>query len=133
MAWRWWLAATIFSPGAAVLGPYRPGEGQGGPRRVVLPGAAAGNRCMRPARLPERVTGEQRFSVTPNSIFNTERIKPGQGKATPNRSLERGIAVLRAFRAGSSMLGNSEIAERTGLSRSTVSRLTQSLIETGML
>lgn len=62
-----------------------------------------------------------------------ERIKPGQGKATPNRSLERGIAVLRAFRAGSSMLGNGEIAERTGLSRSTVSRLTQSLIETGML
>jgi len=69
----------------------------------------------------------------PNSIVNIERIKPGQGKATPNRSLERGIAVLRAFRAGSSMLGNSEIAERTGLSRSTVSRLTQSLIETGML
>lgn len=62
-----------------------------------------------------------------------DRIKPGEGKATPNRSLERGIAVLRAFRAGSSMLGNSEIAERTGLSRSTVSRLTQSLIETGML
>ncbi|QEZ44927.1 IclR family transcriptional regulator [Cupriavidus oxalaticus] len=69
----------------------------------------------------------------PNSFANTERIKPGQGKATPNRSLERGIAVLRVFRAGSSVLGNSEIAERTGLSRSTVSRLTQSLIETGML
>ncbi|WP_427306492.1 IclR family transcriptional regulator [Cupriavidus sp. H39] len=69
----------------------------------------------------------------PNSDINTERIKPGKGKATPNRSLERGIAVLRAFRAGSSMLGNSEIAERTGLSRSTVSRLTQSLVETGML
>ncbi|WP_354674741.1 IclR family transcriptional regulator [Cupriavidus alkaliphilus] len=68
-----------------------------------------------------------------NSTLSIERIKPGQGKATPNRSLERGIAVLRAFRAGSSMLGNSEIAERTGLSRSTVSRLTQSLIETGML
>lgn len=69
----------------------------------------------------------------PISILNTERIKPGQGKATPNRSLERGIAVLRAFRAGSSMLSNSDIADRTGLSRSTVSRLTQSLIETGML
>ncbi|AGW92602.1 MULTISPECIES: IclR family transcriptional regulator [Cupriavidus] len=69
----------------------------------------------------------------PTSIPKTDRIKPGQGKATPNRSLERGIAVLRAFRAGSAMLGNSEIAERTGLSRSTVSRLTQSLIETGML
>ncbi|NOV24000.1 IclR family transcriptional regulator [Cupriavidus necator] len=69
----------------------------------------------------------------PNSIVSNERIKPGQGKATPNRSLERGVAVLRAFRAGSSMLGNSEIAERTGLSRSTVSRLTQSLVGTGML
>ncbi|NSX16279.1 helix-turn-helix domain-containing protein [Cupriavidus taiwanensis] len=68
-----------------------------------------------------------------NSIVNSERIKPGKGKATPNRSLERGVAVLRAFRAGSSVLGNSEIAERTGLSRSTVSRLTQSLVETGML
>lgn len=75
----------------------------------------------------------QQFSVMPTSIPKTDRIKPGQGKATPNRSLERGIAVLRAFRAGSAMLGNSEIAERTGLSRSTVSRLTQSLIETGML
>ncbi|MEM5429679.1 IclR family transcriptional regulator [Cupriavidus oxalaticus] len=69
----------------------------------------------------------------PDTILSSGRVKPGQGKATPNRSLERGIAVLRAFRAGSSMLGNSEIAERTGLSRSTVSRLTQSLIETGML
>lgn len=68
-----------------------------------------------------------------NSIIDSERIKPGKGKATPNRSLERGVAVLRAFRAGSSVLGNSEIAERTGLSRSTVSRLTQSLVETGML
>lgn len=31
------------------------------------------------------------------------------------------------------MLGNGEIADRTGLSRSTVSRLTQSLVDTGML
>lgn len=69
----------------------------------------------------------------PVPLPQTDRPRPGQGKATPNRSLERGIAVLRAFRAGSSMLGNSEIAERTGLSRSTVSRLTQSLVESGML
>lgn len=67
------------------------------------------------------------------TVAADDRIRPGRGKATPNRSLERGIAILRAFRAGSSMLSNSEIAERTGLSRSTVSRLTQSLIETGML
>ncbi|UIF89945.1 IclR family transcriptional regulator [Cupriavidus sp. UYPR2.512] len=50
-----------------------------------------------------------------------------------NRSLERGIEILRAFRPGSEILGNSELAERTGLPRSTVSRLTQSLVETGFL
>lgn len=50
-----------------------------------------------------------------------------------NRSLERGIEILRAFRPGSEVLGNSELAERTGLPRSTVSRLTQSLVETGVL
>lgn len=51
----------------------------------------------------------------------------------PNRSLERGIEILRAFRAGSALLGNGEIAEKTGLSRSTVSRLTQTLVASGML
>ncbi|GJG94962.1 IclR family transcriptional regulator [Cupriavidus pauculus] len=50
-----------------------------------------------------------------------------------NRSLERGIEILRAFRPGSEVLGNGELAERTGLARSTVSRLTQSLVDTGFL
>lgn len=50
-----------------------------------------------------------------------------------NRSLERGIEILRAFRPGSDLLGNGEIAERTGLSRATVSRLTQTLAGTGVL
>ena len=50
-----------------------------------------------------------------------------------NRSLERGIEILRAFRQGSDLLGNGELAERTGLSRATVSRLTQTLVGTGML
>ncbi|KWT89246.1 MULTISPECIES: IclR family transcriptional regulator [unclassified Variovorax] len=52
---------------------------------------------------------------------------------TLNRSLERGIEILRAFRPGSDLLGNGEISERTGLSRATVSRLTQTLVEVGML
>ena len=47
--------------------------------------------------------------------------KPGISPA--NRSLERGIELLRSFRPGSELLGNAELAERTGLSRSTVSRL----------
>ncbi len=53
--------------------------------------------------------------------------------STNNRSLLRGIEILRAFRAGSYTLGNSEIAERTGLAKSTVSRLTQTLVCAGML
>jgi DNA-binding IclR family transcriptional regulator len=57
--------------------------------------------------------------------------KPGKSKA--NRSLERGVEVIRAFRPGASVLGNGEIAERTGLSRSTVTRLTQTLVGCGLL
>jgi len=50
-----------------------------------------------------------------------------------NRSLVRGVEILRAFRPGADLLGNREIAERTGLSRATVSRLTQTLVDTGLL
>jgi DNA-binding IclR family transcriptional regulator len=57
--------------------------------------------------------------------------KPGSSPS--NRSLERGIEILRAFRQGSDLLANGDIAERTGLARSTVSRLTQTLVGTGML
>jgi DNA-binding IclR family transcriptional regulator len=57
--------------------------------------------------------------------------KPGRSPA--NRSLERGMEILRAFRPGSELLGNGEIAERAGLSRPTVSRLTQTLVGAGML
>jgi DNA-binding IclR family transcriptional regulator len=50
-----------------------------------------------------------------------------------NRSLERGIEILRAFRPGSDLLGNGELADRTGLSRATVSRLAQTLVGCGLL
>lgn len=68
------------------------------------------------------------MNPTRNTIPNE---KPGRSPA--NRSLERGIDLLRAFRPGSELLGNGELAERTGLSKSTVSRLTQTLVGTGML
>lgn len=55
-------------------------------------------------------------------------------RETPgSRSLERGLALLRAFRPGTSMLTNAELAERTGLPRPTVSRLTRSLVDSGFL
>jgi DNA-binding IclR family transcriptional regulator len=50
-----------------------------------------------------------------------------------NRSLVRGVEILRAFRPGADQLGNGEIAERTQLSRATVSRLTQTLVDCGLL
>ena len=50
-----------------------------------------------------------------------------------NRSLERGIEVLRTFRPGTDLLGNGEIAERTGLTRPTVTRLCQTLVDAGFL
>lgn len=57
----------------------------------------------------------------------------GSPRGDRNRSLERGIDILRAFRPGVDLLGNGELAERTGLSRATVSRLTQTLVDCGML
>jgi len=49
------------------------------------------------------------------------------------QTLVKGLAVLRAFRAGERYLGNSEIAERTGLTRPTVSRLAGTLVQLGYL
>lgn len=58
---------------------------------------------------------------------------PKPGISAANRSLERGIEILRAFRPGAALLGNAELAERTGLPKATVSRLTQTLVGIGML
>lgn len=48
-------------------------------------------------------------------------------------TLERGLHVLRAFRAERTPLTNSEIVKRTGLPKATVSRLTTTLIALGFL
>ncbi len=48
-------------------------------------------------------------------------------------ALARGLEILRAFEPGNGLLGNQEIAERTGLPRPTVSRLTYTLCELGYL
>ena len=58
---------------------------------------------------------------------------PGQGKAPANRSLERGLDVLRAFRPGTEYLTNGDLSVYLGLPKSTVSRLTQTLVRTGFL
>ena len=48
-------------------------------------------------------------------------------------TLERGLQVLRAFRAERAPLTNGELVRRTGLSKSTVSRLTSTLVAMGFL
>ncbi|TDF67189.1 IclR family transcriptional regulator [Cupriavidus sp. L7L] len=48
-------------------------------------------------------------------------------------TLERGLQVLRAFRAERVPLTNGELVRRTGLSKSTVSRLTMTLVSMGFL
>lgn len=54
-------------------------------------------------------------------------------RSAQNRSLEGGIELLRAFKQGVDMLCNGELAERTGLWKPTISRLTQTLVSGGLL
>lgn len=72
-----------------------------------------------------------------------EPRRPGRRKrdATPASesspdfvdALARGLSVLRCFTPGVRSLGNLELAERTGLARSTVSRLVYTLMTLGYL
>ena len=50
-----------------------------------------------------------------------------------NRSLERGLRVLRAFRPGTACLTTTDVAERTDLPLPTVSRLLATLVRSGFL
>lgn len=77
--------------------------------------------------------GEQPSLSTPTGWM------PGEREAESDRlfvtALARGLEILRAFRRGdnASILGNLEIARRTTLPPSTVSRLTHTLVRLGYL
>ncbi|MGE4336907.1 MAG: IclR family transcriptional regulator [Pigmentiphaga sp.] len=49
------------------------------------------------------------------------------------QTLVKGLSLLRVFSAGEQHLGNKDLAERTGLPRSTVSRLAGALVKLGYL
>lgn len=55
------------------------------------------------------------------------------GDAAFASTLAKGLVVLEAFAAGASLLGNMELAARTGIPRPTVARLTHTLAELGYL
>jgi DNA-binding IclR family transcriptional regulator len=48
-------------------------------------------------------------------------------------TVERGLRVLRAFRSERNALSNAELARRTGLPKSTVSKLTSTLLHVGLV
>jgi len=66
-------------------------------------------------------------------MANQTNQQPEMNTTPSNRSLERGLELLRAFGPGATLLGNGELAERTGLPKATVSRLTRTLVEAGYL
>ncbi|WP_321916138.1 MULTISPECIES: IclR family transcriptional regulator [unclassified Paraburkholderia] len=72
-----------------------------------------------------------------DDVPSTRRLSRESGRfvrSTPgSRSLARGLQLLRTFRIGTSALTNAELADRTGLARPTVSRLTRTLVDNGFL
>jgi DNA-binding IclR family transcriptional regulator len=60
-------------------------------------------------------------------------LAESSGDAAFATTLAKGLVVLEAFDAGAILLGNMEIAARTGIPRPTVARLTHTLSELGYL
>ncbi|GAB1258753.1 IclR family transcriptional regulator [Aurantivibrio plasticivorans] len=65
--------------------------------------------------------------------FGLPREKGEQTDRKFIEALARGLDVLRAFQPGDGFLGNQEIAQRTGLPKSSVSRFTYTLTKLGYL
>lgn len=57
----------------------------------------------------------------------------GKNDAELVQSLKKGFAVLRCFTPGDHLLGNKDLAQRTGLPRSTIARFTATLVDLGYL
>lgn len=73
---------------------------------------------------------------TPTGMDETDKEEPFSGWNNDRKfvvALARGLEVLRAFRVRDGFLGNQEIAERTGLPKPTVTRLTYTLCKLGYL
>lgn len=66
-------------------------------------------------------------------MTSPEKAPKRSPEAVLNRSLERGLLLLRAFGPGADTLRNGDFVERTGLPKATVSRLARTLVECGFL
>jgi len=68
-----------------------------------------------------------------NALSGLPREKSEETDRKFIEALARGLDVLRAFQPGDGFLGNQEIAQRTGLPKSSISRLTYTLTKLGYL
>ena len=64
---------------------------------------------------------------------STDTLEASSDDVRLVQAVARGLSVLRAFKPGENSLSNSELAERTGLSKPTISRLSQTLVALGYL
>lgn len=72
--------------------------------------------------------------MSPERQQDLQRFNEGNNKDRQFvTALARGLEILRCFRPGEPLLGNQEIAKRTGLPKPTVSRLTYTLTQLGYL
>ncbi len=74
----------------------------------------------------------QRAARRPRAAAKDETANDAGGRLFVT-ALARGLDVLSAFRAGDRALGNLELAERTGLPKPTISRITHTLTQLGYL
>src|SRR5262245_47496083 len=70
-------------------------------------------------------------AISPADVAS--KLRPEQSDPSFATTLAHGLDVLAAFRGRSGALSNAELAEHTGLSRPTVSRLTYTLAQLGYL
>ena len=75
---------------------------------------------------------QRKAAFTPSPSAETV-LAESAGDAAFATTLAKGLVVLEAFEAGAPMLGNMELAARTGIPRPTVARLTHTLAELGYL
>ena len=68
-----------------------------------------------------------------NNLTGMPRKTNGEVDRKFVEALARGLDILRAFNPGDGYLGNQEIAQRTGLAKSSISRLTYTLTRLGYL
>lgn len=96
------------------------GAGPGGSKKKARrPSGGANEECSKQRTVRQLL---QRASRRPRSTkAGADGISGGRLFVT---ALARGLDVLGAFRSGDRSLGNPELAERTGLPKPTISRIT---------